>query len=225
MLTRLRRSKLPDTHALHAHQFDSMEQQRESTSLGMWIFLVTEIMFFGGLFLVYIVYRGLFHEGFVAGSHHLDITLGAINTAVLIGSSLTMALAVRASQMGKRNLTILFLLFTIILGGAFLGIKVVEYGHKFHDHLVPGPLFQWEEKPAIMNQVELFYSLYFCMTGLHATHMIIGIGILLTLMYHAKQGRYSPEYHAPVELTGLYWHFVDIVWIFLFPFLYLLGRH
>jgi cytochrome c oxidase subunit 3 len=190
----------------------------------MWIFLVTEIMFFGGLFTAYIVYRGQNHAGFVAGSHELDISLGAFNTAVLIASSLTMALAVWAAQTDRRKATVWFILGTIVLGGVFLGVKYVEYGAKFEHHLFPGPHFHWPG-PEKTESVEMFFNLYFLMTGLHALHMVIGIGILAVLAVLAWRGVFSPANHNLVEGVGLYWHFVDIVWIFLFPLLYLLGRH
>ena len=213
-----------------------MEQQREAGSLGMWIFLVTEIMFFGGLFMAYLLYRTAYPAAFAAGSNHLDWKLGGINTVVLICSSLTMALAVYFAQVGSRQLQVVFLVLTMVLGATFLGIKAVEYHEKYVDHLIPIPGFQWEEKniphdvappnrEAFKRNVQMFYWIYFAMTGLHALHMIIGLGLLAFLVYFAWRGRYTPEYHAPVELTGLYWHFVDIVWIFLFPLLYLLGRH
>ena len=205
------------------HHFDSAEQQKNASTLGMWIFLVTEIMFFGGLFLCYIVYRTTHPVAFVAASHELDITLGGINTAVLIGSSLTMVLAVSAAQAGLRKSLVAFLILTILLGSVFLGIKAVEYHEKFVNHHVPGPSFHFEGPEAAHAQ--LFFSLYFAMTGLHALHMIIGIPILLTLAWLAHRGHYGADYHAPVEMTGLYWHFVDIIWIFLFPLLYLLGAH
>ena len=211
------------SHAAHLHHFDSIEQQRESASLGMWVFIAQEIMFFGGLFLAYVIYRNQFPAAFGAASHHLDLTYGAFNTVVLIASSLTMALAVHAAQLGSKKGTIGFLVATIVLGLVFLGVKVIEYRDKFVHHLVPGPSFQFEE--ALKQPAEMFYSLYFLMTGLHALHMVVGIGILFGLLYFAKKGRYTPEYFSPVELTGLYWHFVDIIWIFLFPFLYLINRH
>jgi cytochrome c oxidase subunit 3 len=210
-------------HADHAHQFDSAEQQHAATQLGMWLFIAQEILFFGGLFLTYTVYRFTYPAAFTAGSHHLDVTLGVINTAVLIGSSLTMALAVHGAQLGRRHVQVFFLLFTILLGSVFLGIKTVEYAHKFHEHLVPGPTFLFEGAEA--RHAQIFFSLYFVMTGLHALHMIIGIAILAVLAWQAWRGAYGPRYYSPVELTGLYWHFVDIVWIFLFPLLYLIGRH
>ena len=211
------------THAGHLHHYDSAEQQREAASLGMWVFIAQEIMFFGGLFLAYVIYRNWYHDGFAAASHHLDLRFGAFNTAVLIASSLTMALAVHAAQLGSRKGLIGYLIATIALGLVFLGVKVVEYNDKFVHHLVPGASFQFEA--ALERPAEIFYSLYFLMTGLHALHMVVGVGILGGLVYFAKKGRYTPEYFSPVELSGLYWHFVDIVWIFLFPFLYLISRH
>jgi len=210
------------------HQFDDMAQQREADSLGMWLFLITEIMFFGGMFTGYAVYRQKYYEAFVQGSHHLDVTLGAINTGVLICSSLTMAMAVHAAQLGKKKHIVVWLVLTIILGGAFLGIKGVEYSHKYHDGLIPGTLWGPQAEPgapAPPREMQIFYSFYFAMTGMHALHMVIGIVMMLILIRMSLQGRFTTEYYAPVEISGLYWHFVDIVWIFLFPLLYLIGRH
>jgi cytochrome c oxidase subunit 3 len=203
-----------------AHHFDSYEQQQEASFFGMWVFLATEVMFFGGLFLAYIVYRSANPIAFNAGSNELDITLGAINTGVLIGSSLTMALAVHAAQLGRAKAIAAWMAATFVLGGTFLGIKVVEYSHKFHQHLFPGPNFF---SPLPGEPVEMFFNLYFMMTGMHALHMIIGMGIMLVLIPLAWKGRFTPESHNYIEGFGLYWHFVDIVWIFLFPLLYLLG--
>jgi len=213
-------------HAHHpalAHHFDNLAQQGEASTLGMWVFLVTEVLFFGGLFLVYLVYRSTYPEAFIAGSHELDVMLGGINTAVLITSSLTMALAVHAAQTGHRRTLMIFLVVTMVLGAAFLGIKSVEYYHKFVEHHVPGPGFQFEEE--YIKHAQLFFSLYFIMTGLHALHMIIGLGIMTWMLWWSWRGVVSAEYYSPIEISGLYWHFVDIVWIFLFPLLYLLGRH
>jgi len=218
-------------HAVHhdhghprlQHHFDTLEQQKESSTFGMWLFLVTEIMFFGGLFCAYLIYRRNGLVGFAEASHELDITLGTFNTAVLILSSLTMALGVWAAQLGKRKVLVAFLLVTMALGSVFLGVKYVEYSHKFHEHHVPGPHFIWDgDYPQAAEQ---FYSIYFAMTGLHALHMIAGILVLASLLWPSWKGRYGPEYFNPIEVTGLYWHFVDIVWIFLFPLLYLIGRH
>jgi cytochrome c oxidase subunit III len=214
---------LSETHSALAHHFDTIEQQREAATLGMWVFLVTEIMFFGGMFTAYVAYRAAYPGAFAAGSGHLDIALGGINTAVLIASSLTMALAVYGSQVGNRKMLVWFLIVTILLGLVFLGIKAVEYHDKFEHHLVPGHSFSFPGSKPMSAQ--LFFSLYFAMTGMHALHMIIGIGLLTVLVVQASRGRFSPEYHSPVEMTGLYWHFVDIVWIFLFPLLYLIDRH
>lgn len=200
----------------------------EASTLGMWTFLITEIMFFGGLFAGYAMYRSLYPQAFEVASRQLDYILGAINTAVLICSSLTMALAVRSAQLGQRRKIIIFLLLTMALGLVFLGIKVVEYSHKFHEHLVPGPSFVFEPPPPYAGvnpqNVQLFFSFYFGMTGMHALHMVIGIGLLTWLTYQAWRGRFSSAYFTPVEICGLYWHFVDIVWIFLFPLLYLISR-
>lgn len=206
-----------------AHHFDTLEQQAEATTLGMWVFLVTEVLFFGGLFMVYTVYRNWYPDAFAAASHSLDITLGTINTAVLITSSLTMALAVHAAQLGQRRLLMLLLLATMALGAVFLGIKGVEYYQKFVEHHVPGAGFNFEE-PQFAVHAQIFFSLYFVMTGLHALHMIIGIPIILWMAGRAWRGDFGPLYYTPVEITGLYWHFVDIVWIFLFPLLYLINR-
>ena len=214
---------LSSAQPLLAHHFDTLDQQRESASLGMWVFLATEVMFFGGLFTAYVVYRGMYPEFFAAGSRELDIRLGGINTAVLICSSWTMAMAVRAAQLGRRNGQVWFMVGTAALGLVFLGLKAIEYGHKFTHHLVPGPNFQYAGADA--NHVQLFFSVYFVMTGVHALHMIIGLGVLARLVPRAWRGAYGPDHHHPVECFGLYWHLVDIVWIFLFPLLYLLGRH
>jgi cytochrome c oxidase subunit 3 len=206
-----------------AHQFDDAEQQFEASALGMWAFLATEVLFFGGLFAAYAVYRQYYPEAFAAASSHLDIVLGAVNTAILIGSSLTMVLAVYSARFGSRRAQVLFLLATLVLGLFFLGIKAVEYQHKFHEHLVPGLNFQFPGKE--VQHAQIFFSLYFAMTGMHALHMVIGAGLLVTLAVLAWRGRFSAAYYTPVEIVGLYWHFVDIVWIFLFPLLYLIGRH
>jgi cytochrome c oxidase subunit 3 len=208
------------THPAFAHQFDSMEQQQESSIFGMWVFIAQEIMFFGGLFMAYIVYRFWYPEAFAAGSHHLDRIIGTFNTAVLILSSLTMALAVRAGQTSDRAGQIRNLLLTMFLGAVFLGVKVIEYADKFEHHLIPGPHFVFDGPWAA--QAQIYFSLYFAMTGLHAAHMVVGEIVLGWLVYKAWKGAYSSEYYTPIEVTGLYWHFVDIVWIFLFPMLYLI---
>jgi len=204
------------------HQFDDMAQQEESVSLGMWMFLVQEIMFFGGLFTAYLVFRSKYPMAFAAGSNHLDAFWGGLNTLVLIVSSLTMALTVYYAQKGQRMTQVVLILLTMFFGAVFLGVKAIEYTDKFTHHLVPGPNFRWEgHHPA---PAEIFYSLYFCMTGLHALHMIIGLGIMTVIAIMAWKRQFDADYYTPVEVAGLYWHFVDIVWIFLFPLLYLVDR-
>lgn len=288
------------------HQFEDMGQQMESDSLGMWMFLVQEIMFFGGLFTVYLVFRSRYPMAFAAGSNHLDVVWGAANTVVLIVSSLTMALAVHFAQLGKRNLQVILIIATMILGTVFLVVKSIEYTAKYKEGIVPvaglnqrteknfkesdestGTAqsavgrhdsleslnngigegsehgeghyvnvkgdFQWKDTSLValaqqgnyltesekigyfangeisqskfQDKVRIFFWIYFAMTGLHALHMIIGLAIMTWLLWKAWRGTFTTEYYAPVEVTGLYWHFVDIVWIFLFPLLYLLGRH
>jgi cytochrome c oxidase subunit 3 len=214
------------------HHFVDAEQQRDAASLGMWLFLATEIMFFGGMFCAYLIYRFWYYNEFAAGSRSLDITLGTVNTAVLICSSLTVALGVRAAQMGKRKLLVILLLLTIVFGFVFLGIKGVEWYNKYEEHHIPGPSFNVDDLVRDYPQIhidpqheQIFFSLYFAMTGLHALHMIIGVGMFGFLTYYAWKGRYTPKYYTPVEMGGLYWHFVDIVWIYLFPLLYLIDRH
>jgi cytochrome c oxidase subunit III len=208
-------------------QFKTMEQQQETASLGMWIFLTTEVLFFGGLFLTYTVNRSAYSDVFGAASRSIDIKLGAINTAVLIASSLTMAMAVWTAQTGRKKAVTGFLIATLVLGSIFLGIKAVEYHQKYVEHHIPGLNFNFEKgaTPAMNAHAQLFFSLYFGMTGLHALHMIVGAGLLLWLIKESVKGRFTPEYNTPVEIVGLYWHFVDIVWIFLFPLLYLIDRY
>lgn len=287
-------------HPMHQHHFDTMEQQAEASGFGMWVFLIQEIMFFGGLFVAYLVYRNLYFDAFGAASSTLSIELGAFNTVVLIGSSLTMALGVNAAQMGRRFALMFFIVATMFLGTIFLGVKVIEYTQKFEKREVPGKNFCFEpagepcanavhaagesafgtikryatggyghepggdhgappahtstpaapqagEKGGTAEAVgteeagrirpgasdrqrskpgsEIYFALYFAMTGMHALHMIIGMGIMVWLLYWAWKGLYGPQYYTPIENFGLYWHFVDIVWIYLFPLLYLINRH
>jgi cytochrome c oxidase subunit III len=251
-------------------QFKTLEQQKETATLGMWIFLVTEILFFGGLFLTYTINRHEFPSAFGIAGNMLSLPLGFANTIVLIASSFTMAMSVWSAQTSRKKAVVVWLIATLVLGGVFLGVKVKEYKDKFDHHLVPGRNFdvtycsgssnpcalnakdfeneQKEVREAIeaegdyakeqgfsypgtmgMTAVnahsQLYFSLYFGMTGLHALHMIIGAGLLIYLILEARKGRFDANYNTPVENIGLYWHFVDIVWIFLFPLLYLINRH
>ena len=243
-------------HAHHPalqHHFDTMSQQKEAAVVGMWVFLLTEILFFGGLFAAYMVYRIWYFDAFAEASRSLSLFWGGLNTAVLIFSSLTMAMAVRCAQTNKRSATVNWLILTMILGTVFLGVKVIEYADKFEHHHVPGYNFEWAHQPAagaehaapaaegaavegghrqlslspaqLQLTTQIYFSLYFTMTGLHALHMIIGIGIMLVITWKAYKGKFDEQYYTPVEMAGLYWHFVDIVWIFLFPLLYLVERH
>lgn len=237
-----------DTHAEehhHAvlpqlrHHFETEEQQREAGTFGMWLFLLTEIMFFGGMFFAYLLYRNWYYDAFVVASNQLSIPLGGTNTAVLITSGFFMALGVWAAEVRKKGLLVLFLVLTIAFGAVFLGIKYVEYHEKWEKHHVPGASFDVKEfvnphayglnekplPPDMAQKTQIFFSLYFAMTGMHALHMIIGIGLLFWLLARAQRGDFSSGYVAPIENFGLYWHFVDIVWLFLFPLLYLINRH
>jgi cytochrome c oxidase subunit III len=206
-----------------AHQFDDLKQQHEADELGMWLFLSTEIMFFGGLFLAYTIYRTQDEATFAAASHELDLLLGTINTAVLLTSSLTMALAVSAAETGQRLKLLGRLAATIMLGCIFIGIKGIEYYHKYEHGLMPilGLPFVWHGPSP--GHAQMFFDLYFLMTGVHALHMLIGLCVLLILLIKAGRGGLLGDFSAPVHVTGLYWHFVDIVWVFLFPLLYLIG--
>jgi len=246
-------------------QYRTLEQQKETASLGMWVFLVTEILFFGGVFLAYTINRHAFPTAFGIGGNMLDLNLGFANTIVLIASSFTMAMSVWSAQTSHKKLVPIFLILTLVLGSVFLGIKVVEYKQKFDHHLIPGHSFDItycsrnpsscglsgkeleDEKKEIEEGIQteksnpkdpdasgivalnahaqLYFSLYFGMTGLHALHMIIGAGLLLWLILESRKGRFDANYNTPVDNVGLYWHFVDIVWIFLFPLLYLINRH
>ena len=214
------------------HHFADMEQQRASSTLGMWVFLITEIMFFGGLFLAYLVYRSAHVDAFEYGSFRfMEFWLGTINTVVLLCSSLMVALSVHAIQVNNRKLCALLLIGAALCGVGFLGIKAVEYRNHWVDGTVPGlhwaPAKAIEEKhlPPVTDEqgLQMFFYIYFVMTGLHAIHVTIGIGLLAVIGWFAWKGKYSSEYHNPVHVTGLYWHFVDVVWIFLYPLLYLIS--
>ena len=236
------------------HHFADEEQQRNAASLGMWWFLGTEIMFFGGMFCGYLVYRRIYFPEFAVASRSLSLGIGTFNTTVLICSSLTVAQAVRAAQLGKRKLQIWMLILTLIFGLAFLGIKGKEWHDKYVEHHIPtfsdynviggdgslikganakflgidklknDPVALRAREAEIQQRTKIFYSLYFALTGMHALHMVVGVGIFSVITFMAWRGKFTPEYHTPLEIAGLYWHFVDIVWIYLFPLLYLIDR-
>lgn len=231
---------LPHAHehpAFLRHHFENIGQQREAASFGMWVFLLTEIMFFGGMFCAYLIFRNWYHPAFVAGSNTLDITLGTTNTAVLIGSSFTMAMAVYSAEMRRKGQLILCLVLTILLGAVFLGIKADEWHSKYVEHHIPGMNFSIQDfvhptnpkavalAPDMAEKTQIYFSLYFLMTGMHALHMVIGVSILFFLVVRAARGAYTEGHVIPIENFGLYWHFVDIIWIFLFPLLYLISRY
>jgi cytochrome c oxidase subunit 3 len=208
------------------HHFATNSQQLDAAMLGMWTFLITEVLFFGVMFTAYAIYRFMYADAFASTSVYMDVILGGTNTAVLICSSLTMALAVRSAQLSKNGNLILFLILTMIFGSVFLFIKYLEWHSKWVEHLVPGFNFQYNEAPQYFHHAQILFFLYFCMTGMHALHMVVGLGLLTFLLVQAVRKVFSAYYFTPVEMIGLYWHFVDIVWIFLFPLLYLIGfRH
>jgi cytochrome c oxidase subunit 3 len=227
----------------HRHHFETEQQQREAGSFGMWLFLLTEIMFFGGMFFAYLLYRNWYYDAFVIASNQLSVPLGTLNTVILISSGFCMALGVWAAEVRKQQMLVWMLILTTLFGVAFLGVKSVEYREKWEKHHIPGAGFDVREfvnppvdaktgkpdqkplAPDMAQKTQVFFFLYFAMTGMHALHMIIGIVLLGLLIWRARAGDYTNGYVAPIENFGLYWHFVDIVWLFLFPLLYLINRH
>ena len=209
----------PNFHV--AHHFDKADTQFDAARMGIWLFLVTEILFFGGLFCAFFIFRAWYFDSFVEAHNHLDKVMGGVNTLVLITSSFTMALAVRSSQLTKQAETTKLLIITILCACGFLVIKYFEYAHKIHDGLLPGSLFA--AKGFTSTHPHLFFSIYFLMTGVHGLHVVIGIGLLLWILLRNMRGEFSGRYYAPVEGVGLYWHLVDLIWIYLFPLLYLVG--
>jgi cytochrome c oxidase subunit 3 len=226
------------------HHFETIAQQNDATNFAMWLFLLTEIMFFGGLFTAYLIYRNWYYPAFVEASHQLQIGWGTANTAVLITSSFTMAMGVWAAEMRRKGTLVLFLVLTFLLGLVFLGIKTIEYKEKWDNYHVPGIHYslksflnpssdeevykEYHDKPLpydMARHTEIYFFLYFAMTGMHALHMIIGIAILAFMIARAQAGAYTTGHVTFVENFGLYWHFVDIIWIYLFPLLYLISRH
>lgn len=205
-----------------AHHFETIEQQRETVTFGMWVFLITEIMFFGGIFMAYAVYWNLHPEVFHHMSQELDVKLGAINTVILLTSSLTMALAVNAAQNGQKKKLVTMLVATILFAFGFLIVKTIEYTHKYEHGLIPGAF--WHHATEFGDKAQLFFGFYFAATGLHGVHVVIGIGLLTWFLIDAIRGKFPKERYQPVEIVGLYWHFVDLVWIYLFPLFYLIGR-
>lgn len=248
-----RRIPLSSTHAdshehsnpYLAHHFEDINQQSESHTLGLWVFLATEILFFGGLFLAFTIYHVMFNDAFSIASSRLSIKWGVINTVILLISSFTMAMGVYFGQTGKIKSLKVMLIATLALAGAFLGIKTIEYKEKFDHHLVPGPNFVFKlddsahghgmepgrvaevlkRDPYVETHAQLFFVMYFCITGLHGIHILIGMGVIGWMLVRTMRGEFNAQWNAPIELTGLYWHLVDIIWIFVFPIIYLAHRH
>ncbi|HEX3600670.1 MAG TPA: cytochrome c oxidase subunit 3 family protein [Lacipirellulaceae bacterium] len=215
-----------DHAAPHWHHFDDLEHQQQTTLFGMWLFLATEVLIFGAIFTAYTIYRHQYSEAFEAASRHLNLWIGGINTLVLLTSSLTMALGVHAAQQGRSRACARQLVVTAILGTTFLALKALEYYLDYRENLVPIFAFdpeQWSALNVRPQHVELFLIFYYFLTGLHAIHLLIGIVVVLVIAWYAHRERFSAEYHSPVEAWGLYWHFVDVVWVFLLPLLYLIG--
>jgi cytochrome c oxidase subunit 3 len=209
----------PNFHV--AHHFDSADTQFDAAKLGIWLFLVTEILLFGGLFCAFAILRSWYLPAFIEGHRELNWRLGGLNTIFLITSSFTMALGVRAAQTNQKRNTVLLLLATVILAGCFLVVKYFEYSHKIHEHLLPGAHFAAEH--FVHKEAALFFTVYFMMTGIHGVHVVVGMALIIWVLIRASRGEFSQRYYAPVEGVGLYWHLVDLIWIYLFPLLYLVG--
>lgn len=231
----------------HAHHFDSVEHEFDASKFGIWVFLCTEILMFGGLFVGYIFYSNRYPEIFEAGSQFLDWKLGAINTAVLLLSSFTIAISIRNIQMKQKKAAIRNMIITLLCGCVFMGIKYKEYTHKFHQGIYPGKYFDYkphgaehskapegvskkaekhgddiEHMDKLPENIALYFSFYFVMTGIHGTHVIIGMGLILWCLIRTRNDEFDPEYYTPLEGAALFWHLVDLVWIYLFPLLYLI---
>ncbi len=226
----------------HAHHFDSAEHEFESSKFGIWVFLCTEILMFGGLFVGYLIYSSKYPEIFEAGAKFLDWRLGAINTAVLLLSSFTIAVSIRNLQMGQKQAAVRNMIITLICGLVFMGIKGYEHNHKFHLGLYPGKYFDYNpgheshsstdaaagehgevtHMDKLPENMGMYFAFYFIMTGIHGTHVLIGMGLILWCLLRARKDEFGPEYYTPVEGSALFWHLVDLVWIYLFPLLYLI---
>ena len=215
------------SNPFYQHHFANLDQQFDSAKMGMWVFLVTEILFFGGLFCAYIIFRAWYPDLFIQAATQLSTIWGAINTLVLIGSSLTVAMAIRSAQLNQQRGVVINLAITLALAGVFLVIKYFEYSHKLHLGIAPGDLwnpdFSSPELATLTHpKANIFFSIYYVMTGLHGLHVLIGMGLMVWLIVRARKGHFTSEYYSPVEMVGLYWHLVDLIWIFLFPLLYLI---
>lgn len=203
-----------------AHHFDDADQEFESAKIGMWAFLAQEILFFSGLFVAYIVFRYLYPDMFVEAHHHLSWELGATNTVILIFSSFTMVMAVRSAQLSQKKYTLYYLYATLGFAAAFMGIKAIEYASKIQHGLLPA---RWFSAEGVSETLHIFYGLYFMLTGVHGLHVLVGMGLIVWLIIRTQRGEFHAKFYTPLEMVGLYWHLVDLIWIFLFPLLYLVG--
>ena len=214
-------TKLAKTNHHHpAHHFETATQEESACKLGMWLFLCTEILMFGGLFVGYALYKNMYPDIFLEGARFLDWKLGAVNTVVLLVSSFTMALSIYYAQKNQRKRSTTCLWLTLLCGFVFMGIKYVEYSHKLHLGLAPGAFFSYTDGPVLKN-LPLYFSFYYCMTGLHGSHVLAGMGLIFWLIIRSRRGDFNPSYYTPLECVGLFWHLVDLIWIYLFPLLYL----
>lgn len=211
----------PHSHSSLAHHFKNLEQQFDAAKLGVWLFLCTEILMFGGLFVGYLIFHGIYPEMFAEGASHLDWRLGALNTVVLLFSSYTMATGIHYAQTNQRKKSMMALGVTVLCGLIFMAVKYFEYTHKFHLGLEPGKFFSFEG--AQHSNLALYFSFYFLMTGLHGSHVLVGLGLIIWVMIRTAKGEFDSEFYTPVEGVGLFWHLVDLIWIYLFPLLYLVG--
>jgi cytochrome c oxidase subunit III len=216
----------PHPHEAHhhprlQHHFHTLNQQFEASKIGMWLFLVTEVLLFGGLFTAYALLQWKYPEAFMSAHHHLNRVMGAANTVVLLISSFTMVMAVWAAQTDRKKLLVIFLALTIMCAGVFMVVKYFEYSHKFHEGLLPGAYYAYQGPHHPLEH--LFFSCYFMMTGIHGIHVLGGIGVLTWLLIRARRGDFTSSYYTPVDLAGLYWHLVDLIWIYLFPLMYLIS--
>ncbi len=234
----------------HAHHFKDANHQYESAKQGIWLFMVTEILMFGGLFVAYAIYKSLYAPIFHVGGSYLDVKWGSINTLVLISSSFTMALGIYFNQTNQAKKAVIALALTILCAFGFMSIKYVEYSHKIHDGLLPGKYFhnvEFQEKVVayakampeehlsesmteLLKEPEklkkfapLYFGFYFMMTGLHGIHVLLGASLIFWVMINTARGKFNSQYYTPVEGVGIFWHIVDLIWIYLFPLLYLVG--
>tara|TARA_B100000586_G_C20030403_1_gene393069 strand:- start:131 stop:787 length:657 start_codon:yes stop_codon:yes gene_type:complete len=203
-----------------AHHFDDAHQEFDSAKIGMWAFLAQEVLFFSGLFVIYVVFRYLYPDMFVEAHHHLSWKLGATNTVFLIASSFTMVMGVRSAQLSQKKPTLYYLWATLGFAGCFMVVKGIEYSAKIHHGLLPA---KWFGAEGVSETLHLFYGIYFMMTGVHGLHVLVGMGLIIWLILRTMKGEFHSEYYTPLEMVGLYWHLVDLIWIFLFPLLYLVG--